>query len=298
METSYSTLRLHRTSHTARPRSLNTVKSSTMRSALLPLTLLAAAAVARDVPSNLASFISSVKSQGQCKNQLASGFWSVDDDSDGGQTSYCGDHANLVYLQGTNGDLSDMDTDCDGIKDDSTGQCDYSNDDDIQYQTSYGYMAHDQWGMDDADLTAEKHSYVVFGNTNDGGSSDHPEFDPSAHGIQPMSVMAVVCNKQLYYGVWADENGPDDDHAMVGEASIALATLCFPDDGISGNNGHSDKDVMYIAFSGDDAVPGQSADWNAGSKEDFEASLAATGDKLVQTIGQSGSKRSVKAFVA
>jgi hypothetical protein len=33
--------------------------------------------------------------------------------------------------------------------------------------------------------------------------------------------------KTQVYGIWGDTNGDDGDEAMVGEASISLATACF-----------------------------------------------------------------------
>jgi chitosanase len=47
-----------------------------------------------------------------------------------------------------------------------------------------------QYGI--SDLDANIHPYVVFGNS---GSS--PTFDPQQYGMEPLSVMAVVCNNQL-----------------------------------------------------------------------------------------------------
>lgn len=75
---------------------------------------------------------------------------------------------------------------------------------------------------------------------------------------------------------------------MIGEASISMATLCFGT-GVNGNNGHTQTDVLYIAFTGNDAVPGTSAKWNAGSVTEFENSISALGDKLIQRIGGGGS---------
>jgi hypothetical protein len=46
-----------------------------------------------------------------------------------------------------------------------------------------------------SDLNANYIPYVVFGN--DGSASGFTTFDPTQYGIQPLSVMAVVCNDQL-----------------------------------------------------------------------------------------------------
>lgn len=103
---------------------------------------------------------------------------------------------------------------------------------------------------------------------------------------------AANINDQIF-GLWGDENGDDDgSEAMIGESSIATATLCFGDS-MTGNNGHSDLDVLYIAFKGTDAVPGaDGANWAATSADEFESSLETLGAKLLQRIGGGGSSNS------
>jgi hypothetical protein len=185
-----------------------------------------------------------------------------------------------------------MDIDCDGehgVGDD--GSCDGSGD--TQSGTSYGENI-SQWAPDISELNPYVHTYTVFGNVGDNadGSSNVPGytvFQPDQHGVAPLSIMAVVCNNQLFYGVWGDENGDEDTTSMVGEASISLAKMCCPDDGPDADNGCNGNDFMYIAFTGDDAVPGTAANWDAQSADDFEASLQSLGDTLVQRIGSSGS---------
>lgn len=74
---------------------------------------------------------------------------------------------------------------------------------------------------------------------------------------------------------------------MVGQASISVATACFGKD-INGNDGHDSNDILYIAFPGDESVPGATgAAWNAASYDEFEASITGLGDKLIQRIGGS-----------
>lgn len=47
----------------------------------------------------------------------------------------------------------------------------------------------------------------------------------------------------------------------MGEASISLAQHCFGN-GVDENHAHDARDVLYIAFKGDAAVPGANgADW-------------------------------------
>jgi hypothetical protein len=143
-----------------------------------------------------------------------------------------------------------------------------------------------EFGIDD--LNAHIHTYVVLGNDNSASEGDSgAKFDPEDKGIKPLSVVAVVCGDKLVYGIWGDVNGGK----LTGESSISLAQMCFPNDGINGNNGHVDHDVLYIAFEGDDAVPGASANWKAGTSAEFEASLAAVGDKLVARLGNGGAGR-------
>ncbi|GKT49810.1 endo-chitosanase [Colletotrichum spaethianum] len=190
---------------------------------------------------------------------------------------YCGDYLdkyNIIYLQGKRGRLANMDVDCDGLQGGGDGRCGSSTD--TQSETTFrdtlrGYDTGKQ------DLNASVHSYVVFGNQ--GTKSGWPTFDPTKHGVKPLSVMAVI------YGVWGDTNGDDGPEAMIGEASISLATACYGSS-INGNTGHDDNDVLYIAFTGDDAVPGASgAAWNASTYEDFASSITDLGNKLVARVG-------------
>ena len=84
-----------------------------------------------------------------------------------------------------------------------------------------------------------------------------------------------------FYGVWGDTNG----FTSTGESSLALGKLCFPDEGLNGNRGHGEKDVLYIAFTGNEAVPGRDgANWSANSAEEFQESLRKIGDRLVSEL--------------
>ena len=93
----------------------------------------------------------------------------------------------MIYLSGPKPQpLADMDIDCDG-SDNMAGKC--SDDPSGQAQTSFKATAN-SYGI--PDLNSSIHSYVVFGN--EGGS---PSFDPVKSGLEPLSVMAVVCNDKL-----------------------------------------------------------------------------------------------------
>ncbi|KAK2591597.1 hypothetical protein QQS21_010726 [Conoideocrella luteorostrata] len=183
-----------------------------------------------------------------------------------GGAVYCSDIPNAIFLKGNN-NYDNMDIDCDGANN-AAGDC--ANDPSGQGQTAFVDSVK-KFGI--PDLDANLHPYVVFGN--EGGN---PSFNPQSHGLKPLSVMAVVCNNQVFYGVWGDTNGG----TSTGEASLALAKLCFPKDGLNGNNGHGPKDVLYIGFPGQEAVPGKNgANWKAKNTKEFEQSIKALGDKLV-----------------
>ncbi|KAK1991426.1 fungal chitosanase [Colletotrichum falcatum] len=248
---------------------------------LVILTLLATPTLTIEIPRDVKNFFSFIRVRGKCKHALSTGFHSVQ--GDGGDFVYCGDFVDkykIIYLQGTKGDLANMDVDCDGAQGGGDGRCGSSTD--TQSQTTFrdvlrGYNAGPQ------DLNASLHPYVVFGN--DGTKSGWPTFDPTQHGVQPLSVMAVICNDKVVYGIWGDTNGDDGPQAMIGEASISLATACYGDV-INGNSGHDENDVLYIAFTGDDAVPGaQGAAWNASTYDDFESSISDLGNVLLTRVG-------------
>lgn len=291
-----------------------------MKSCTLPIYLIPAVAStlllptvvkARDIPTNVQSFYNSiVSSPSVCESPLATGFYSTDVGSD--RYVYCGDHVNdfgIIYIakresngikekiseseieEDPPGSLTNMDVDCDGAYNATTddGRCSSSTD--TQSITSFQDIIV-SYGFDSlSDIDANVHPYVVFGNvaggyaTSDNNSRDsYAEYDPMSDGIVPLSLMAVVCNGRLVYGVWGDYNGDDGGRSLVGEASISLATLCFGD-GVNGDNGHDADDVLYIAFQGKDAVPGAAgANWTAGDAEVFEKSLEKLGDSLVQRI--------------
>ncbi|KAK3307352.1 glycoside hydrolase family 75 protein [Chaetomium strumarium] len=258
------------------------LSSALLPSALLPALLDTAGVSAREVPANIQCLYDALRANGTCRHQLATGFFAKDD---GPSTFfYCGDHLadfGYVYLKGPDSALADMDVDCDGVQhgpgDD--GRCASSND--TQAETSFqGIVAGYNKGI--TDLNPFVHPYVVFGNR--GSKPGWPTFDPREYGIEPHAVVPVVCNNQLHFAVWGDENGDDGDKPMIGEASISLATLCFGDS-VNGNSGHDGADVLYMPFAGPDAVPGpDGADWAATTPQAFEASLEAIGTRLLQRI--------------
>ena len=241
----------------------------------LPIIILAtlATCMARDIPSNLQRFYDTVKNAGPCTGDdlLQDGLFDQDDSTD--EWSYCDRNftGRGLYIKGPGTDLANTDIDCDGDQQNADPRCLGSSD----TQPATAFRRQVQRLSNITDLNASIHPYVVLGNVGD------VTFDPRDHGIEPLSVVAVVCGGQLIYGIWGDING-NDGMALVGEGSLALATACFGDS-MNGNNGHDEPDVLYLAFSGRNAVP-RNANWAARSYDEFEASIMALGDALVARV--------------
>ncbi|EAS28569.3 chitosanase [Coccidioides immitis RS] len=228
-------------------------------------------ALGRKVPSNVKDLYNYAKNH-RCRKPLSSSF----QDGHGRKGFvYCGDRLDsqgIIYITGPSNSrgLADMDVDCDGANR-SAGDC--KNDPSGQDQTAFKDEVK-KYGI--PDLDSNKHGYVVLGNE---GSS--PSFNPAEYGIKPLSVVAVVCNNRLFYGVWGDTNGG----TLVGETSVSLAQACFPKEGLNGDNGHEKHDVLYIAFKGNAAKPGaKGANWKAKNFAGFEKSLEHIGNKLVKKV--------------
>jgi hypothetical protein len=113
--------------------------------------------------------------------------------------SYCGDHlsdANVIYLSGLGSNLVDMDVDCDGMQGGpaDNGRCSIQSSPDTQNVTTFqNEVAGYQRGI--VDLNTYIHPYVVFGNS--GSKTGWSTFDPTAYGVQPLSLVAVVCGNSL-----------------------------------------------------------------------------------------------------
>jgi len=87
-----------------------------------------------------------------------------------------------------------MDIDCDGVQGSPAddGRC--GNSGDTQSITSFADTVRD-YGVGIDDLDANAHPYVVFGNA--GEKAGYTTFDPKEYGIEPLSVIAVVCGDKL-----------------------------------------------------------------------------------------------------
>ena len=182
-----------------------------------------------------------------------------------------------------------MDIDCDGV-DDKAGDC--SNDPSGYGETAFKYTVQ-SYGI--RDLNANTHPYVVF--------NEPPFFNPEKYGMKPLSVMAVVCNDQVVSLVFisAELIKLHVDRTLSPPVVRRLGRhkpgakdwrdIHFPcsallsNEHLNGSYGHGDKDVLYIGFTGDEAVPGKNgANWKAKNVREFEDSIKGLGDKLVARL--------------
>ncbi|KAL2157131.1 hypothetical protein VTH06DRAFT_6419 [Thermothelomyces fergusii] len=296
-----------------------------MAAFVLVILPLAGVTKALDAPQNLLEFYDSIRARGRCRRELASGFYSRDNGPNSTSIchcyisfvmitrtqlssvlenttdfAYCGDYldsAGILYIQGRSGALANLDVDCDGASGGPSddGRCRRELSPDLQNVTSFGgVLAGYGRRAGIAELNPYVHPYVVFGNAPATKKSKHRAkssrrwraFDPSAYGMRPLSVMAVVCptSRALVYGVWGDMNGDDGPRPMVGEASLALVTACGGK-AISGANGIDEDAALLVGFVGDEAVPGpDGADWAAKDFDTFERSIEGLGNRLVERI--------------
>jgi len=147
---------------------------------------------------------------------------------------------------------ADLDVDCDGKQ---SAQCNLQTDAAYQAQTS----ATDSNG-DPLDAATLPYVVVPLPSTR---------FDYAAAGLAFGSVIAVIYQGKVEYGVFGDE-GPK---AIIGEASYAMAASLGinPDPSVGG----TDSGVTYIAFTGAGAV--------VAKIEDHPAAVTL-GEKLASTL--------------
>ncbi|KAJ5151572.1 hypothetical protein N7492_009867 [Penicillium capsulatum] len=188
---------------------------------------------------------------GKCNKKLTGGF---SDGVDGARGfAYCGDIDEAIYLHGlgNGGQYDSMDIDCDGRN--SKGS-DCGADETGQDETAFkGQLS--QFGIDDLD--ANVHPYVVI-----------------SPGIQT-ALLVLSALRNL---------GRHQRRGFHGRSIHLLAQLCYPEYNINGDNGHGDDDVLYLGFTGKDAVPDSSANWKTGDRNAFEESIKELDDKLVSGL--------------
>lgn len=160
---------------------------------------------------------------------------------------------------------SNMDIDCDGTDYECLGN---SESGDGQDETSFGKLA------------AYEVPWIVIPQS----------FQTKNEKLLPgNNIAAVICDGKIYYGIFGDTNGAGTE--VIGEASWRMGQACFPNDNISGENGHGASDVTYIVFTGTAAVL-PSAALTTNYITNFKT-LKSMGDELmgalVKSAGISGS---------
>ncbi|KAJ5290869.1 hypothetical protein N7478_000120 [Penicillium angulare] len=152
--------------------------------------------------------------------------------------------------------VGDMDVDCDGI--------------DWQCQGNQFGQPNTNFGA----LAAYEVPWIVIPD----------RFGTTYKSVLPgNNVGAVICNGKMFYGIYGDSCGVDPQ--VIGEASWLMARACFPNDNISGFNGHVNVDVTYILFTGGNAVlPGSAL--NSNFLTDF-GTLRSMGDNLMTSLAKS-----------
>ncbi|TQV96061.1 hypothetical protein V2A60_003491 [Cordyceps javanica] len=173
--------------------------------------------------------------------------------------SCCGDYLQnlvVVYLPGP-GKFSDMDVDCEGAQGgpQDGGRCDAFTD--TQETTALKWVI-EGYDVGVRDLSPHEHGLLVFGNPGTKPGSE--TFSPRDVGVEPASLMAVICRYQLIYMIGLGDSDTDDGpRPSVSEVSISLGTACYGKDmqaGTGFNTSHTVRDVLHIAPKAVNAVPG------------------------------------------
>ncbi|KAJ7171129.1 fungal chitosanase of glycosyl hydrolase group 75-domain-containing protein [Mycena filopes] len=143
-------------------------------------------------------------------------------------TTYQADHMSVIYADWQHLKhvsvfhfMADMDIDCDGTDYDCAGNS--------------GGDPETRFGALDASSVPW---YVL------------PEkfFEPQnkAKALKGNDLGAIICNGKMFYAIFGDSNGATPQ--VIGEGSLLLGQACFPDEPISGNYGHGQRDVAYLVF--------------------------------------------------
>ncbi|KAJ7769169.1 fungal chitosanase of glycosyl hydrolase group 75-domain-containing protein [Mycena maculata] len=159
-----------------------------------------------------------------------------------------GDWSNLPHVSAFHF-MADMDIDCDGVYWNCPG-----NSGDGQPLTSFGAL--------DSRVVPW---YVL------------PEKFADDKNITGNALGAIICDGKMVYAIFGDTNGATPQ--VIGEGSLELGRACFPNDNISGDNGHGPADVTYIVF-------GKEVPTGVGNHTIDIAALKTLGDQQVQLLVQ------------
>ncbi|KAK8117241.1 Endo-chitosanase [Apiospora kogelbergensis] len=206
---------------------------------------------------------------------------------------YCGDYANTAgsFLYAASSTTasssrpsSNLTIDCNGIRDgpDDTGLCDRLYRGPTRSTAFQSRMKAD--GFPAKDLNPYFHPYVALGDFRDiRRREEYVHFDPQDQVVEPLSIVAVVCNDKLIFGLWADTNNDTVPQPLVGQLSVAMAKMCYGEHAVETQQPLDASDLLFLAFTGTQAVPGYfGADWGAETPEEFEKGLALLGNKLIR----------------
>ncbi|KAK8044820.1 hypothetical protein PG993_004844 [Apiospora rasikravindrae] len=263
---------------------------------LLHSTLIAVALVSlcvtREIPLRVKEFQDLLREGRQCNKTLASGLRTS---LDGPETwYYCGDYVNttgsFVYAassaaSSSENQSSQLTIDCDGTRSgpEDTGLCGRLYHEPAK-STAFQHLLKAS-GIPVKDFNTYFHPYVALGDFRAGQSSrsDFMEFDPQDEVVEPLSLVAVVCNGKMFYGLWADTNNDTVPQPLVGQLSVAMAKMCYGEQAVETQQRLDTGDLMFLAFTGTQATPGYyGADWRAETPEEFEQGLALLGNKLIK----------------
>ncbi|KAK8131064.1 glycoside hydrolase family 75 protein [Apiospora sp. TS-2023a] len=207
---------------------------------------------------------------------------------------YCGDYVNATgsfLYAASSAASSDADQpstltiDCGGIRGgpEDTGLCDRLYEGPAK-STAFQYLIK-RSHIPVQDLNTYFHPYVALGDFQDsqGSGSNFVEFDPQDDLVEPLSLVAVLCNGKMFYGLWADTNNDTVSQPLVGQLSVAMAKMCYGEHAVETQQRLDASDLMFLAFTGTQAAPGYyGADWGAKTPAEFEQGLALLGNKLIK----------------
>ncbi|KAK8069247.1 hypothetical protein PG994_005863 [Apiospora phragmitis] len=242
--------------------------------------------------SRVKGFQDRLREGSQCNKTLASGLRTS---LDGPKTwYYCGDHVNatgsFLYAASseatsTAGQFSSLTIDCNGKRGGpkDTGLCDRLYNEPAKSTAFQSLVKASRLPV--KDLNPYFHPYVALGDFGDSqrSRSVFVDFDPQDHEVEPLSLVAVLCNGKMLYGLWADTNNDTVPQPLVGQLSVAMAKMCYGEEAVETQQRLDASDLMFLAFTGTQATPGYyGADWGAETPEEFEQGLALLGNKLIK----------------
>ncbi|KAK6850921.1 fungal chitosanase [Apiospora arundinis] len=264
-----------------------------LRAAVTAATLVFLCAT-EDVPLRVKELQDRLRGGSECNKTLASGLRTSLDSPN--TWYYCGDYVktagSFLYAAGSTtasstNQSSSLTIDCNGIRGgpEDTGLCNRLYHGPTKSTAFQSRMKASRFPV--KDLNPYFHPYVALGDFHDGqrvyDDDDFVDFDPQDQIVQPLSLVGVVCNNKLVFGLWADTNNDTVRQPLVGQFSVAMAKMCYGEHAVETQQPLDTSDLIFLAFTGTQATPGYyGADWDAETPEEFEKGLALLGNKLIR----------------